>query len=295
MEEYQRSIAIYGSKKTDPYIPRMITLFDMLVEKGFHLLFAEKIYDFLKSKDFPFPHGSRMVSSLEELNQRPVMALSIGGDGTFLKTARWVGMTGIPVLGINAGHLGFLATFSIEDAAKVGQAIVNGVLREEERIVLKVEGDFIDSLKWPYALNEVAILRDDKASMVTAKASIDGFFLGEYVADGLIVSTPTGSTGYNLSVGGPILQPTQNSFVISPIAPHTLTMRPLVVDAESTIEVMTNSRAMKYRLALDGASVLLPVGTRIRITKAPFPLLTLKRSADNFADTLRRKLLWGIR
>lgn len=146
---------------------------------------------------------------------------------------------------------------------------------------------------WPYALNEVAILKQDTASMITMKASVDGAGLADYRADGLIISTPTGSTGYNLSVGGPIVAPQAPVWIISPVAAHSLTMRPLVVSDDSVVSVNTRSRTSSYRVSLDGRSVTLPVSTTIIMKRAPFVTKVVQRLDHRFVDTLRSKLLWG--
>lgn len=226
------------------------------------------------------------------------LALSIGGDGTFLRTARWIADRGIPILGINSGHLGFLADVTLEKSESIIGDIARMNLTVESRELLRVELDDhcgnADLPPFPYALNEVAVLRDDTASMISVSANLDGVPLAVYQADGLIVSTPTGSTGYNLSVGGPILDPSSKCWVMSPIAAHTLTMRPLVVNSDSRLTLSVDSRVPVYRLSLDGRSVTLPLDTRLTISRAPFTTLIAHRRGHNFFDTLRTKLLWGI-
>lgn len=225
------------------------------------------------------------------------MILSLGGDGTLLRTAALVGASGVPVAGINSGHLGYLAGVDIVDAPEFVGEILEGRYETEPRSLLAVElegGAFADDF-WPYALNEVAILRHDTASMIDVSTVIDGRRLADYRGDGLIVSTPTGSTGYNLSIGGPIIEPQTPAWVVSPIAPHSLTMRPLVVNDSSVIEIATGSRVASYRLSLDGRSVTLPLTTRVRVRKAPFSFNVVNPAGHSFATTLRRKLLWGVR
>ncbi|MCC8176029.1 MAG: NAD kinase [Bacteroidales bacterium] len=223
------------------------------------------------------------------------LALSVGGDGTFLRTAGWVADKGIPILGINTGHLGYLAAVPVENALDMVKEVIDDRCRIESRSLLAVEipGRAIDT--WPYALNEVAILKDDTASMITVDAHIDQHPLATYMADGLIVSTPTGSTGYNLSVGGPIIEPTATNWVISPIAAHSLTMRPLVVNNQSVIELRTEARASQsYRVSLDGRSLTLPTGTPLRLSLAPFSIRVVQPHDHYFTSTLRKKLYWGV-
>lgn len=221
------------------------------------------------------------------------LAVSIGGDGTFLRTARMVGASGIPVIGLNTGHLGFLSSNPADEWTELAEAIALGQLDIEERMILRLSGADLPSGIWPYALNEVAFVKADTSSMINVEVTLDGCFLANYQADGLIVSTPTGSTGYNLSVGGPILQPNLRCMVLSPIAPHMLTLRPLVVDGESKIQTLTTSRAGEYRVSVDNTSFLLPAGSRLQITRARHTLHVARMIGGGFAATLRDKLLWG--
>lgn len=228
------------------------------------------------------------------------LAVSIGGDGTFLRTARWIGPRETPILGVNSGHLGFLSDVSLDDAPAVIESIAAGEMRVEERSLLHVipSGAPVDDptglFRFPYALNEVAVTRDDTASMIYVSATLDGAPLATYQADGLIISTPTGSTAYNLSVGGPIMAPAARCWAVSPVAAHTLTMRPLVVPDTSRIDLSVDSRVPFYRLSLDGRSITLPLGVRLAVRRAPFVTRIVTRADHNFAGTLRTKLLWGI-
>ena len=223
------------------------------------------------------------------------MAMSMGGDGTFLSTARAVGLVGIPIVGVNTGHLGFLADVDVADGKRLLKALVDGDFRQELRTVLKASilqgpGE-IDSKA--FALNEIAILRHETASMIEVKTIINGSPLADYRGDGLIVSTPTGSTGYNLSVGGPIIEPSSSALSIAPIAPHSLSMRPVVVSDDAVIDIAIQSRAPSWRLSLDGQWITLPVETHVRIEKAPVTIKIVHTAGHTFASTLRSKLLWG--
>lgn len=226
------------------------------------------------------------------------LVISIGGDGSFLRAARWVGNREIPILGINSGHLGFLADVTLEESDKVIEEIARMDLSIGERIMLHVEMETADPEAklpdFPFALNEVAVLRDETASMISVDARLNGDPLAVYKADGLIIATPTGSTGYNLSVGGPIVTPSADCLVISPVAAHSLTMRPLVVPAQSEVTLRVDSRMPVFRLSIDSCSVILPLDVTLKLSRAPFVTKIAHRRDQNFAGTLREKMLWGI-
>lgn len=286
-----RIIAVSGSRHQDSWLSGISHLFSLLECAGFQIIVQKRFYDYLCSKHLGLPAGCREVDSPEGAEA----CISLGGDGTFLRTAQWVGSESVAILGINTGHLGFLAHYSLDDADEIVDSLRERRFIAERRLLLRVECDNMPPQIWPYALNEVAILKEDTSSMITVNTTIDGYFLADYLADGLLISTPTGSTGYNLSVGGPILQPDIDCRLISPIAPHSLTMRPLVVGADSTIEATTTSRAHTYRVSLDGRSFVMKCGSTIRISRAPFAIATLRLPEDNFASTLRQKLHWAVR
>ena len=220
------------------------------------------------------------------------MALSLGGDGTFLTTAMWVSRQGMPILGINMGHLGYLTTGHLDKNSNIIEEVLAGNYRIEERTMLQVESDTVD-IPHPWALNEVAILRHDTSSMLDMETRLRSHTLTTYRGDGLIVSTPTGSTAYNMSVGGPILEPTTSCLVLSPISPHSLTMRPLVVRDDSEIVVRTHSRATHYEVSIDGEVTLCPTGSQLTIRRADHCARVVQLAGNNFASTLRQKLLWG--
>ena len=217
------------------------------------------------------------------------LALSVGGDGTFLRTAAVVGNSDIPVLGINTGRLGFLADVNFSDLKETLHEIFTGEYEIEERSLLEIAVDEPNR-----ALNEVAILKQDTASMLTIHTYINNDFLTSYQADGLVVATPTGSTAYSLSVGGPILVPSSPSFVLSPIAPHNLTSRPLIVQDDAKIKLRIESRSNSFLVSLDGQSQVCHVRTEIEVKKADYMLKVVKRKGHTFYETLRDKLMWGV-
>lgn len=222
------------------------------------------------------------------------MALSIGGDGTFLRTAAAVGKSGIPILGINAGHLGFLADVPLEEVEDALISIlVNKRYEVEHRSLLHLD---ILNCQQPYqqnALNEVAILKRDQSSMVSVSVFVDGCFLNQYDADGLTIATATGSTAYAMSAGGPILEPQSNCWVIVPIAPHSLTTRPLVIRDSCELDIQVESRNNIYLVATDGKPVHLTTQSKLHLSKADYQIGVVRRPDRTFFDTLRTKLMWG--
>ena len=228
------------------------------------------------------------------------LAFSIGGDGTFLRTATEVAHHKIPILGINTGRLGFLADIKFEDLDETLDEIFNKNYRIEMRMLLKTiaikysseEGE-VSSQFANYSLNEVAILKQDTSSMLTIHAYIDGEYLTSYQADGLVIATPTGSTAYSLSIGGPIMVPTAPNIILTAIAPHSLNSRPLVVDSNSKISLKVESRSSNYLVSLDGESQTLDANTLLEISKADYAQPVVKRCGHTFFETLRNKLMWG--
>jgi NAD+ kinase len=217
--------------------------------------------------------------------------LSIGGDGTLLDTLPLVHDSGIPVLGINLGRLGFLSAVGRDEAETALDCIFNDKINFEPRVLLKLE--MPDYNGYPYALNEISIQKELPASMLSVKTWIDGEFLNNYWADGLIVATPTGSTAYSLSCGGPIIAPHSENFVITPIANHNLTVRPVVVPDESRITIRVDEKAGRFILGLDSRILPVRAGSEIIISKAGFGLNLVRLPSRNFYTTLRAKLTWG--
>lgn len=251
--------------------------------------------DFYELLSRELPDVCRGIEPIDCCRDYPAdMALSIGGDGTFLRAAEKIGDRGIPVLGVNIGRLGFLADVPAEETERVMNEIVAGRYKIEERSLLQVELSGLPEGFWPYALNEVAVLKQDTSSMISIHTTVGESYLNTYQADGLIVATPTGSTAYSMSVGGPILMPQAANWVISPVAPHSLTVRPLVVNDDACITLRVDSRNHSYLLSLDGRSIMLDTDTQVVLRKAPFPVRVVKRLGHSFSETLRAKLMWGV-
>ena len=220
-------------------------------------------------------------------------AISVGGDGTFLTTAAAVGDAGVPILGINCGHLGFLAETATQDIEAVLSRLIEGDYIVEERSVLKVTTKGGGHIMMPYALNEVAVMKQELSSMIVVETCVNGEYLHTYKADGLVGATPTGSTAYNLSVGGPIMSPRLQGLVLSPIATHSLNVRPLVTPDDIIITLKTRSRSGSYLISIDGRSQTLKEDVELQIEKAPYSVKLVKTAGKSFMQTLREKLYWG--
>jgi len=236
----------------------------------------------------PFNKSKDLDSSIDLL-------VSIGGDGTFLRTIEYVRDLNIPVMGINTGNLGFLATIKKENLDQAVEKIYNKKFKVENRSVIKVNSEEIGLPKnlFPYALNEISVVRKDTTSMINIKTSLDGNHLNSYWADGLIISTPTGSTGYSLSCGGPVISPSSGSLVLTPISPHNLNARPLVISDETKIELSVSGREEKHLLSIDSNIFTVQNQTKITIEKPNFDFKIAHFSNNNFYKTLKEKLLWG--
>ncbi len=221
------------------------------------------------------------------------MVLSMGGDGTFLKAASQVGSKNIPILGINTGRLGFLADVSPEEMEDTFKDIYNHNYKVEDRSVLQVSCGNQSLKGYPCGLNEIAVLKRDSSSMITIHTSINGAYLTTYQADGLVIATPTGSTAYSLSIGGPVIVPHSNTIAITPVAPHSLNIRPIVINDDWEITLDVESRSHNFLVAIDGRSETCREGTRLTIRKADYTIKVVKRQNHIFFHTLRDKMMWG--
>ncbi len=247
-------------------------------------------YRFLREEQpFPFePAG--IISDLA--GQEIDMAISLGGDGTFLKAARCIGDTGIPIVGINTGRLGFLADVSPDEMERFFALLHEGRYLLRERCLLRLTTS--DAPDRPiYALNEIAVSKHDSSSMLAIHTAVDGERLTTYMADGLLIATPTGSTAYSLSAGGPIIYPQADVFVLTAVSPHSLNVRPIVIADDKTIDLHIESRSGSFLVAADGISHSLPVTTTLTIQKATHTIRVVKQEGSTFFQTLQKKMLWG--
>lgn len=281
-------VAINGNRHQEAHFQDIERLVDAFLRRDDKVIMSDRFLDYLEDRI-----GGRFAIGIERvrLADKPQadLAIAIGGDGAFLKTAAWVGDSGIPVAGINTGHLGFLAAFSFDNPDDINRYLIAGDYVIEDRTMLEVEtpADVF------HALNEAAITRGENASMVSIRTEINGHDSLTYKGDGLIIATPTGSTAYNLSVGGPILDPSVAGWIIAPIAAHSLTVRPLVINDSSVVRLHVELRSPTFRLTLDGKSMSLPDGSLLSISKARWPLRLVTLPGHNFTDTLTTKMGLG--
>lgn len=287
-------VAIYGQyyqNSTEPIIRDIFVFFnqnhiEMVIEAEFLKMLYEKQ---LIKKEY------KTFTSQKELTPDFDLMLSIGGDGTILRAATLVGDSGIPILGINAGRLGFLASVQKDNIEEFLQFVVEKKYTISPRTLLSLSctPDNQDLPEINFAMNEITVSRKDTTSMITIDTYLNDEFLNSYWADGLIIATPTGSTGYSMSCGGPILTPDVKSLVITPIAPHNLTARPLVITDETEIRLKVSGREEQYLVSLDSRIASLKNESVLTIRKTPFKINMLEITDETFLKTLRKKLLWG--
>ena len=286
-------IAIYGQfYQAHSELP-IKTLFEVLEGKDASVSIEKDFYDTLIHK-----HNIQLNSSyitFEQLDDTFDVLISIGGDGTMLRSVTFVKHYNIPIVGINTGRLGFLATIQTHSIEKAINDIFNGDYKISERSLLsiKTEPAYDELQTLNFALNEIAISRKNTTSMITVETTLDDEYLTSYWADGLIIATPTGSTGYSLSCGGPVIMPETNNLVLTPIAPHNLNARPLVISNDTKIKLQVSGREEHYLVSLDSRIATLEKDTTVYIEKAPFKIKMIELKEESFLDTLRKKLLWG--
>ena len=287
-------VAVFGRFYNKTTSASVETLFNYLVKKDADAYIETEFYNLIKDeshniKDF------ESFKTFDILNKSFDLLVSIGGDGTILRAITFVKDIDIPIIGINTGRLGFLATIQVDEIENAIQNIIDGNYKISERSLLSVEtipkNKDIKDLN--FALNEIAVSRKNTTSMITVETYLDGEYLTSYWSDGLIVSTPTGSTGYSLSCGGPVITPGANSFVLTPIAPHNLSARPLVIPDSTEIQLKVDGREDQHLVSLDSRIATLDNGTIIKIKKADFKIKMIDLLNESFLVTLRKKLLWG--
>jgi NAD+ kinase len=287
------NIAIYGRKITKQNASYFHEILELIARFGWKAILEEDLKEQLIKKA-GIGENTQTFSSHKDFTKGIDLALSVGGDGTFLQTVKYIRDSQVPLVGVNMGRLGFLASINAENFELVLEQIKAKNYEFQHRSMLRVEtrenlfGE--DNL----ALNEVTIHKKDTASMITVHASLDSNYLNSYWADGLIVSTPTGSTAYNLSCGGPIVTPGCQVHILTPIAPHNLNVRPMVVPDKFPIKLSIEGRERKYLISIDSISKNISQGEEIIISKANFLINVLKFKDTNFLDTIRNKMSWGL-
>jgi NAD+ kinase len=287
-------IAIFGQFYHKNAEEAVKTLLDYLFDKNIEVYIEENFLDIINHQ-LTNQNEYDTFKTFQELDSSYDLIISIGGDGTILRTITLVKDLDIPIVGINTGRLGFLATIQNEDIIEAFDDILSGKYKISERSLLSIETspehkDF-DTLN--FALNEIAVSRKNTTSMITVETKLNDEYLTSYWSDGLIVSTPTGSTGYSLSCGGPVITPDTNSFVITPIAPHNLSARPLIITDSTVIQLKVSGREDNFLISLDSRIATLSNNTIVTIKKAPFKIKMIELLKESFLDTLRKKLLWG--
>ena len=288
-------VAIYGQyyqNSTEPIINDIFVFFnknnvEMIIESNFLLMLNER--KIVENKYKTFTSHTELDSSFD-------MLISIGGDGTILRAATLVRDSGIPILGINAGRLGFLATVQKENIAEFMQFVIDKKYSISKRALLSLTcfpaNESIDEIN--FAMNEITVSRKDTTSMITIDTYLNDEFLNSYWADGIIVATPTGSTGYSLSCGGPLIFPRSGNFVITPVSPHNLTVRPIVVSDASEIVFQVEGRSKRFLASLDSRVASVDSSVKLKITKADFKVNLVQLEGNHYFKTLRQKLNWGL-
>ncbi|MGB7395359.1 MAG: NAD kinase [Pricia sp.] len=286
-------VALYSQTYQDDTLEYVVELLDELRQENAEVAIESDFLDFLHEKNIS--GDFQTFTDYEGLDSSFDMFVSFGGDGTILRTTTFVRDLGIPIVGVNTGRLGFLSVFNKENVRKVVQEFKQGGYSIVERSLVSISsGSHVPELNpLNFALNEITVSRKDTTSMITVATYLNDEYLTSYWADGLIVSTPTGSTGYSLSCGGPVIVPTAKSLVLTPIAPHNLNARPLVISDDTVIRLKVSGREDQHLISLDSRIASVENGKEITIKKADFTIKMIEYSSESFLKTIRNKLLWG--
>ena len=287
------NVAIYSQKVNRhnlPYFKEIISIFN---DFGWNPVFEKELKEQLVAK-MDLSEKTDEFSSHHDFHAGIDLTMSIGGDGTFIKSVGFIRDSGVPILGINTGRLGFLANISKDQIQQTMDQVKAKNYEFQKRSLLRIQTEENIFGEDNFALNELTLQKKDTASMITVHASLDDKYLNSYWADGLIVSTPTGSTAYSLSCGGPIITPGCQVHILTPIAPHNLNVRPVVVPDHMPIKLKIEGRDRKCLMSLDGVSKNIRQDEEIIVTKAEFMINVVKFESNNFLDTIRNKMMWGI-
>nr|WP_298930591.1 NAD kinase [uncultured Allomuricauda sp.] len=286
-------VAVYGQAFQEQDKTFVMELLEELQKINASVYVVEEFIGLFSEYNLNFDYG--IFSQTSGLDSSFDMFISFGGDGTMLRAVTYVKDMGIPIVGVNTGRLGFLSTFKKEDVRKIVTEFVAGHYKIEERSLVEVglNSDLDEFGNINFALNEITVSRKDTTSMITVETYLNDEYLTSYWADGLIVSTPTGSTGYSLSCGGPVIAPTAKSLVLTPIAPHNLNARPLVISDDTYIRLKVSGREENHLVSLDSRIASIPNGKEIIVKKSDFTIKMIEYNSESFFKTLRNKLLWG--
>ena len=286
-------IAIYGREFNDTVLPYVQEVFDALAFYQIKTTVHHKYYEFIRDKVKLFPDMGVYKDCRDLLEQADVL-ITLGGDGTLLDTQSLVRDSGIPIIGINFGRLGFLASINKNEIRTAIAALINKNYSLDKRSVLSVASEHELFGDENFALNDVTIHRRDDSAMMIIHAYMNDEFINSYWADGLLIATPTGSTAYSLSCGGPIILPSSQNFVITPIAPHNLNVRPLIVPDDAILTFKVEARSAKFLVSCDSRTVTVDRSVEIKLSKAGFYVNLIRLDGETYLTTLRNKLLWGI-
>ena len=287
------NLAIHGRPFTDSARHAIQSFFDEVVKRQYNVQVSAPYQQVLAQANVSHPFAESAFSNQQNLFEADFI-VSLGGDGTLLESVTYVGQRQIPIVGVNVGRLGFLATIAPGKLRDTLDALETSQFFLDDRVLVHVdsEKDVFEGVR--FGLNDFTISKTDTSSMIVVHAYLDGKFLNSYWADGLVISTPTGSTGYCLSVGGPVVLPNSGNFIIAPMCPHNLNVRPIVVNDTSVISVTVESRSKNFLVSLDSRSRIVDESVRFTVRKEEFVARLVKMQGDNFLDTLRSKLNWGL-
>lgn len=287
------TIAIFGSPYPEHFTKYIQHLVKKLESEHIKIIVEEQFYIFLQN-NIRLTNKKETFNSYESLKENADFLLSIGGDGTLLKAVTFVRESSIPIMGINTGRLGFISSISAGQIDDAINDILKGNFKINERALLELTTENNLFKDKNFALNEVAISKKDTSSMIRIDAFVDDEFLNTYWADGLVISTPTGSTGYSLSCGGPIIMPGTNNIIVTPNAPHNLNVRPIVLNDTSVLKLKVDDRDQLALVSLDSRSRAFDSDTELLIKKANFKIKLIQPQDNSFTSTIRNKLMWGL-
>ena len=295
------TIAIFGNAMKSDTLREVQHILTFMTEQKINVLLSQELRQELDLREYPsFPENWDGEQQPENVYGEPIdFALSVGGDGTFLTSAAAIGDKNIPIVGVNCGHLGFLAEVQTQDVDDILQKLVDGEYTIERRSLLNLTILDKDNIRReglimaPNALNEIAILKQGLTNMLTIETKVNGELLHTYHSDGLIIATPTGSTAYNLSIGGPLLVPQSRGIILTPIAPHSLTVRPIIMPDDWKIDIRVSSRYDSYMVSVDGRSISLSTDLSLHIERAPYTVKVVQIGDNSFLKSLKTKLNWG--